>query len=347
MKQFRLKTEIPAGLTGVPNVFLDHYMPGANGEYVKVYLYLLRALGDPSRELSVTGLADALDHTEGDILRALKYWEKQKLLRLETSAAKELQGIYLLKIPMPDAVTEPLVPEQEAGPPEAAVPKKRSYTPDELSSFSSQAQCRQLLFVCEQDLNKTLSPSEVETLLYFYDQLHFSADLIEYLVEYCVCKGSRSIHYIETVALAWAEAGITTVAQAKERTTTYTRGCFAVMKAFGINDRNPVEPELKYIEKWLHTYDFTLELILEACRRTVLQTGAASLPYADKILADWHAAQVGCLADLNALDARHRAKTAAKKDAAAQSAPQKPNRFNDYPHRDYDYNQIKKSMFQQ
>ena len=74
MKQFRLKTEIPAGLTGVPNVFLDHYMPGANGEYVKVYLYLLRALGDPSRELSVTGLADALDHTEGDILRALKYW---------------------------------------------------------------------------------------------------------------------------------------------------------------------------------------------------------------------------------------------------------------------------------
>ncbi|MEI3189356.1 MAG: hypothetical protein V8S38_06695 [Lachnospiraceae bacterium] len=41
------------------------------------------------------------------------------------------------------------------------------------------------------------------------------------------------------------------------------------MKAFGINDRNPVDPELKYIEKWLDTYDFTLELVLEACRRTM------------------------------------------------------------------------------
>ena len=39
MSQFILKTEIPAGMTGVPNLFLDYYMPAANGEYVKVYLY--------------------------------------------------------------------------------------------------------------------------------------------------------------------------------------------------------------------------------------------------------------------------------------------------------------------
>ena len=93
-------------------------------------------------------------------------------------------------------------------------------------------------------MKKTLTPSEIETLLYFYDQLHFSVDLVEYLVEYCVCKGSSSIHYIEKVGLAWAEAGITTVSQAKERTTTYRRNTFAIMKAFGINDRNPVQPEL-------------------------------------------------------------------------------------------------------
>ena len=73
MSQFILKTEIPAGMTGVPNLFLDYYMPAANGEYVKVYLYLLRALHHTSRELSVSSLADALDHTESDILRALKY----------------------------------------------------------------------------------------------------------------------------------------------------------------------------------------------------------------------------------------------------------------------------------
>lgn len=344
MSQFILKTEIPAGMTGVPNLFLDYYMPAANGEYVKVYLYLLRALHHTSRELSVSSLADALDHTESDILRALKYWEKQKLLRLECSASKELQGIYLLEIPMPEGQTEPLIPEERslspASAPSPAVPARRSYSREEIAGFSEQAQCRQLLFVCEQYLKKSLSPSEIETLLYFYDQLHFSADLIEYLVEYCVCKGSRSIHYIETVALAWAEAGITTVAQAKERTTTYTRGCFAVMKAFGINDRNPVEPELKYIEKWLHTYDFTLELILEACRRTMERLHRPSFEYADQILKKWNQNKVHHLADVQALDEAHKKRSSQTRPAPAPKA----TGFSNFEQRNYDFDELEKQL---
>lgn len=339
MSQFILKTEIPAGMTGVPNLFLDHYMPAANGEYVKVYLYLLRALHHTSRELSVSALADALDHTESDILRALKYWEKQKLLRLECNAQKELQGIYLLEIPMPDGQTGPLIPEQVRE--ETAVPARRSYSREEIEGFAKQSQCRQLLFVCEQYLKKNLSPSEIETLLYFYDQLHFSADLIEYLVEYCVCKGSRSIHYIETVALAWAEAGITTVSQAKERTTTYTRGCFAIMKAFGIGDRNPVEPELKYIEKWLHTYDFTLELILEACRRTMERLHRPSFEYADQILKKWTENKVHNLADVDALDQAHKGRAGRKKPA---NPPAHATGFSNFEQRDYDFDELEKQL---
>ena len=341
MSQFTLKTSLPTGMTGVPNLFLDHYMPCANGEYVKVYLYLLRALQNPSRELSVTVLADALDHTEGDILRALKYWEKQKLLRLECSSGKELKGIYLLEIPLPDQPTEPLIPKEEKSA-SRALPKKRSYSREELSSFSSQSQLRQLLFVCEQYLKKTLSPSEIETLLYFYEQLHFSADLIEYLVEYCVCKGSRSIHYIETVALAWAEAGITTVSQAKERTTTYTRGCFAIMKAFGINDRNPVDPELRYIEKWLHSYDFTLELILEACKRTMERLHKPSFEYADKILNKWSKSNVHHLADVEALDQAH---NKSKNQPKTAPAP-KSTGFSNFEQRDYDFEELERRLLQ-
>lgn len=55
----------------------------------------------------------------------------------------------------------------------------------------------QLLFIAEQYLGKTLSPSEISRILYFYQELHFSADLIEYLIEYCVSKGSKSIRYME------------------------------------------------------------------------------------------------------------------------------------------------------
>lgn len=341
MTPFILKTETPAGMTGVSNHFLDYYMPKANGEYVKVYLYLLRALHQPSRELSVAILADALEHTESDILRALKYWEKQKLLRLECNPANELQGIYLLEIPIPDLATEPLIPQRQVNTPEKSVPAKKPYSRNELSQFSSQAECRQLLFVCEQYLKKTLSPSETESLLYFYDQLHFSADLIEYLVEYCVCKGSRSIHYIETVALAWAEAGIRTVAQAKERTTTYTRGCFAIMKAFGINDRNPVEPELKYIEKWLHTYDFTQDLILEACRRTMERLHKPSFEYTDRILKKWKEQKVHTLDDIRTLDQAHKQGT--RKRSLPPSSAHSTG-FSNFEQRDYDFDELEQQL---
>ena len=50
MSHFTLTTGASVGTTSISNIFLDEYMPGANGEYVKVYLYLLRSLGDSTRE---------------------------------------------------------------------------------------------------------------------------------------------------------------------------------------------------------------------------------------------------------------------------------------------------------
>ena len=340
MGNFVLKTEPSAGTTSVSNLFLDYYMPRANGEYVKVYLYLLRALHTPDTELSVAGLADILDHTESDILRALKYWEKQGVLKLECNPSRELQGIYILDIPTPDETPRNHTDTRETA--SSIVPARRSYSRNELAQFSGQAECRQLLFVCEQYMQKTLSPSEIETILYFYDQLHFSADLIEYLVEYCVSKGSRSIHYIETVAIAWAEAGISTVAQAKERTTTYTRNCFSIMKAFGINDRNPVEPELKYIEKWLRTYDFTLDLILEACHRTMDRLHKPNFEYADRILVSWKENKVHTMADVQVLDQAHQKRNARRN----QPTGTRSTGFSNFEQRDYDFEELEKQLLQ-
>ena len=44
--------------TAIPNRFFDDYMPKANGEFVKVYLYLLRCISDTNIVLSINGIAD-------------------------------------------------------------------------------------------------------------------------------------------------------------------------------------------------------------------------------------------------------------------------------------------------
>ena len=96
MSDITIHTSNPAGITCVSNVFIDTYMKEANGEYVKIYLYLLRCLGQREIPFSIPAMADKLEYTEADIRRALAYWERQGLLRLERDPSENLRGICLL-----------------------------------------------------------------------------------------------------------------------------------------------------------------------------------------------------------------------------------------------------------
>ena len=136
----------------VSNVFIDTYMKEANGEYVKIYLYLLRCLGQREIPFSIPAMADKLEYTEADIRRALAYWERQGLLRLERDPSENLRGICLLDpsdagCPKDDAAdprettasAETSLAEQTVSVSEGeeALPTPRSYTPEERDALQS------------------------------------------------------------------------------------------------------------------------------------------------------------------------------------------------------------------
>ena len=74
------KNNINTAVTAVSNTFIDEYMGTASGEYVKVYLYLLRHAG---KDVEIPDIAEALNHTEADVRRALAYWERAGVLASE------------------------------------------------------------------------------------------------------------------------------------------------------------------------------------------------------------------------------------------------------------------------
>ncbi len=358
MATLHLHTPWASDITLVPNHFLDEHMLQANGEFVKIYLYLLRCAPDSLPSLSL--LADKMSCTERDILRAVRYWEKEGLLKLGLDDEKKISDIsfvYPKSSPAEDLqpaapVPPKTQPEEKTAPtPVPAPPPSQpedKLSADRVRKLKENEEIVQLLYIAEQYLGRTLTFTDTNKLLYFYEKLKFDAELIEYLIEYCVSKDHRSIRYIERVALSWAEQGISTVTAAKEEARQYSQTYFTIFKALGIQNRNPVKAEIEMMDRWMQEWGFTMDLIQEACRRTVMQTGSGSFPYTDSILQKWHTDKVRHLVDLEATDARHKAKTAGaaqkgkkKKDGAA------PNRFNDYPHRDYDFDQIKRSMFEQ
>ena len=282
--------------------------------------------------------------TEKDVLRALRYWEKAGLLSLSFEE-KTLCGIELRPLPdRPEEKSEELPAGAVSEPAPDTKPARLSGTRvRQLQKENSEI--RQLLFLAEQYLGRTLSPTDISRILYFYDVLHFPMDLLEYLIEYCVSRGNTSLHYIEKVGLEWHHDGIQTVKMAKERASSWNKTYFSILKAFGIRNRNPVPSETEFMSRWLTDYGFSLDIISEACSRTVAQTGQPSFQYAEGILSNWKQQGVRTAADIASLDAKHKA-SQQKQTAARTTKQQAPNRFNNFHQRDYDYKQLEKKLLE-
>lgn len=366
MNTIHLRALSSSQVTILSNIFIDQYMPGAGGEFVKVYIYLLRLLADPSASVCLPLLADRLNCTEGDISRALKYWSNEGLLILETDPSGELTGITLTE-PSPDtqmeltatvsvpqsalAATAPIsqtvsaatvsTPQPDTAPSRSA----SALTPARIKELKENEDVAQLIYICEQYLGKTLTPTDTRKILFFYDELKMSMDLIDFLIQYCVGRGHKSMRYIETVAMAWSKEGITTVEMAKDSTSRYGRDYFTILKAMGITNRNPVDSEIVMMDTWLKDYGFSMDMIQEACSRTIMQTGQPSFQYAHKILTGWFKKGALTPEAVHALDVQHQKRSQDNSRGRSQT-PKSPNRFNNFQQRNYDFKELEKQLLE-
>lgn len=363
MSMIQLKSDYPHNHISVPRVFIDKYMADANGEFVKVYLFLLRCMGSSvTSDCSISAIADHFNYTEKDILRALKYWEKVGVLSLELNNKNQLIGLCFKDLtggvqqPTEPAVEIALAPAEapvveEKKPARAkkvaATPasKKREYTLDEVKEFTSNDEISELLFIIETYLKHTLNSTDMNTVFFWYDGLKFSRELIEYLVEYCLTTGHSSLRYMDKVAIGWAENEIDTIEKAKEHVAIRSKAYYSIMKAFGISGRNLADSEMTFVNKWSKEYAFDIEIIQEACKRTISATQKPSFEYADTILTNWYNQNVHTLKDITALDEVFTQTKRAKGTTSPAASKQKNNnKFNNFQQREYNPNEYEKML---
>jgi DnaD/phage-associated family protein len=362
MARIALYKDNYADSTVVSNLFIDEYMKDANDAQLKVYFYLLRML-NADQAISVSGIADKFNHTEKDVIRALKYWEKQQILDLDFDENKALVGIHLRDLSaqatpasqhnvlltsgpvqtqntagnsiISAAVAQPVQPAPQETTP---VYNKPAYSLDQLREFKEREETSQLLFIAEAYIGKPLAPSEIKTILFFTDVLHFSDDLIDYLLQYCVERGKKDFKYIEKVAVNWAEEGITTPKQAQKFSTRYDKSVYSIMNSLG-RSTAPTAKELEFINRWTREYGFSTDIILEACERSSLATDRHRFEYAEGILSSWKNAGIHHKADIQQADATYQKKKATKPAPAASS-----NRFTQFAQNSYDFAALEKEI---
>ena len=380
MTAINISSDIATSFTTVSDIFIDQYMPKANGEFVKVYLYLLRVTGSGAGIATISEIADHFSNTEADIVRALNYWASEDILKVQTGADGQITGINLCSlavsgiqaaqsniqsavadnaaqnistanIQMQDSVVEKLKSQATDKP----APSQKEYTLDEIKEFRKNPDISELFFIIETYLKHTLSSTDTNMVLYWLDELHFSTDLVEYLVEYCITKGHSSLRYMNKVALGWADAGIKTVDQAKDDAAAHSQIYYTVMKALGITGRNLVDSEVSLINKWVGEYGFDIELVKAACSKTISAIQKPSFEYTDSILANWRKKDVHTLKDVEVLDANFAkankaSATGSSQGTNAANGSSKPksnnsgskNKFNNFNQRNNDYDKLEK-----
>lgn len=329
------KNRLGAGVTVVANEFIDRYMAEAGGEYVKVYLYLLR---HGNETVTVEAAAEALHHTEADVRRAFAYWQRVGVLEEEEipkvsencrengldgafgsgRSAGFGRGAVAGKAAGRTAGTSRNMGAAVQAAGETAASRSAGLSYDslpcscDLTKLDNDENFKQLVFITEQYLNKAgkMTATDCQILANLYSNLKLSPELLEYLMEYCAQNHHYSLRYAEKVALNWHEKNITTVEEAKAYSRGFSKESFAVMKAMGLTGRNPADSEFALMEKWFRQYGFTREIVVEACSRTIRSIQTPSFQYADKILTDWKEAGVRTFSDIAALDKKRKEKNA-------------------------------------
>ncbi len=413
--------------TLVPNFFIDRYMQKANGEFIKVYLVLLRYMSIGQLDFNLGHIADHLMMTESDILRALKYFQQDGLLTL-TFNNNQLAEIHFTHMDpiSPEPTNRSITPDyrhpsgddypsaygddsyssnmpssqmgennghynnrqeysqaqpydshthgynstihttpNHSGTPSRkdlnigdsdyngksttrpdsshlkVISSKPDYTNKEIAGFAERDDFNQLLYITQKYLGKTLSATEVKTIISFNDWLGLPIDVVELMIEYCVDNDHRNMRYIEKVAIDWADNGINTIEKAKVRTETYQKSYFVILKAYGITDRSPTPNQIQLMDKWLNDYQFDTDIIVEACQRTITQINKAEMRYTDSILNTWHREHVRTLEDIRDLDTKR-----PPKNFNNQQGVKKNNSFNGYNQRSYDYDELEKKALE-
>ena len=346
MGNIKLSSDDAQGNTILSNTFIDHYMPEADGTFVKVYLYLLR-LQQSNRPLSsFSEIADHLKCSDNDVERSIRYWISKGLIRYSIDERSHCIEITLC-LPMdPEPVgesprivdylrvvrtEEPVSPQRSDSEPQQKQTVRRSRvqpSPKELTDALSDEEFIDLRKEAEAFFDRPLTQKDINALWMIYKDLALPFDLCEYLLEYCASDKENHPErmqpdYYKKIAVSWAEQGIMTREAARQDTEKHFFGT-KLLRALGVRSRySPTEAECRMIETWRRDLGFSEEMILLACDEAILtKPGSANFRYVNGILSGW--AKDGLTKPAQVEErrmARSTAAQSAKKSERSDSAP--------------------------
>lgn len=304
----------------IDNNFIDNFLPKAQGEYVKIYILILRYAYSGETGFNSSFIAKKLNLLESDIKNALNYWNDVGLIKL-TNVDDKILNIDFLNISESNSQTSSLNLISEIN-------------NNDLIDFFKEI---------EIIIGRPLSQKEMESYIDWTKNLNFSYELILYLVSYCVSKNKKDFRYIEKVAIAWSDSNIKTLDEATSYTEKYEKQFVnyrKILTYLGMSDTDISKPIEDLFSKWLITYNMPLELIYKACDICFSKLSKNDFNYIDGILCNFKNSNIYTVENLEKHEIK---KNTFIKDFSKDKIK---NTSSNFTQRTYDYDKLEKILIQ-
>ena len=255
--------------TTISDIFFTEYMPQANGDFIKVYLYLY-FLSKYNKDIKLNDLSKKLALPLPVIQNALKYWEEQGVITKKNTGfiMNDLQEIELHKL---------------------YKPRVSLSTKDLEKSEQSQYRAKAIESINHSYFQGMMTPSWYNDITLWFKKYQFDEQVMIALFGYCFDKSALHRNYVQTVADAWSKNNIKTFNDLDiyfEKQEKLNKMKKNISKKLGIS-RKLTQYEEAYIEKWIVDFGFSFDIIELALKRTTSKANP-SFDYIDKLLCDWH-----------------------------------------------------------
>lgn len=210
--------------TNVENRFITNYLPWADGDAVRVYLYGLY-LCSCSGEFDAENAAKLLKLSYDRLVEIFGFWEECDLVHI--LSRKPLFVEYL--------------------PVSSAVGKPKPIRPEKYSEFN-----RELLRLLQQ-ANTDFKPYEMQRILEFLENEPMEPQAFLLIAEYCIKKDSSpSAQHMINKAKKFCKAQIYTFEQVEKEFSDFNRHESELQKLFSLLNlyKKPQESDYAYLEKW-------------------------------------------------------------------------------------------------
>ncbi len=303
----------------VPSKIVDEGLKFADGVKLKVLLYVLR---NSDSELDLNEIYKATGVNVTDIPEALDYWvsrevlqkndseyapvDSKKELKSDNDSVEEIKSVETISKDVEDQKQRLVVTKPQK--PDYVFTSQRLAVDEDLKILVGEAQTM---------LGKTLSNSDIATLLMLKDTCGLRLDVILMLIQYCVSIDKGNMRTVEKIGISWADAGINSVEAADNRIAqaNHSSKCFSIVSSvFGLkNVGSPTKKQLEYTTKWVGEWKFSPEMLREAYERCVDSKGELKFNYIDGILKKWDAQGIKNMEDLKASESKPKQPAGKKK----------------------------------